>query len=110
MVTTRQRRSLVEPSVKWLAVIPSMSGLSVCGVTKVDSEREPDLYDNRLEWYEEQARQLEGEAIEVSLGQREPSECGSDEELVMVLAYPDGRIIDAQDLVTNYRVIFDRDN
>lgn len=111
-MTTRKSVSLIEPSLKFLSVIPTMCGLSVCGVTGPgpDDAREPDLYDTKSEWYLEQADLITAEAAQVSIGAREPNECGSDEELVMVLVYPDGRIIDASDLVTDYRVIFDRDN
>ena len=89
-----------------------MCGLSVCGVTaaREDSGREPSLYDTKSEWYNEQADDIAEQAQEVSRGKREPNECGTEEEIRAVLVYPDGRIIDACDLVTDYRKIFDRDN
>ena len=50
------------------------------------------------------------QAAEVGDMVREPNECGTDEELVMVLVYDDGRIIDAADLVTDYRKLFDKEH
>lgn len=102
----------MEPKLKYLAIIPTMCGLSVCGVTGPgpDDVRVPDLYLTKQDWYNSMADIIDGHAIEVGRQEREPNECGTDEEIVAVLVYPDGRIIDASDLVTDYRVIFDRDN
>lgn len=110
MATTRQRRRPVEPSLKFLAIVRCMAGLTVCGITGVDRDREPELYDTKEDWYTEQARDIHEQAMEVERGEREPCECGTEEEIRAVLVYPDGRIIDACDLVTDYRKIFDRDN
>lgn len=100
----------VEPSIKYLPIIPTLCGLSVCGVTKVDRPCEPDLYDLKEEWYADQAEQIREEADQVANMSREPSEVGTDEELVMVLVYDNGRIIDAADLVTDYRKLFDKEH
>jgi len=100
----------VEPSFQFLSVTQTMCGLSVGGVTKVDCKREPDLYDSKAEWYAEMGQIIIDHGVEVRKGLREPNECGTDEELRAVLVYEDGRIIDACDLVTDYRKIFDRDN
>ena len=101
---------IVEPKIQYLAIIPTMCGLSVCGVTKVDCPCEPDLYEDKSDWYDEQADQIRTEADEVASMAREPCEVGTDEELKMVLVYEDGRIIDAADLVTDYRKLFDKEH
>lgn len=100
----------MEPNLKFLAIVPCMAGLTVCGITEVDCDREPELYDTKGEWYKDRSEDLVDQAREVLNQLREPSECGTEEEIRAVLVYPDGRIIDAFDLVTDYRKIFDRDN
>jgi len=98
------------PKTKFLAIFETMCGASVCGVENEPGKREPDLYGARQEWLSQQADILEEQILEVRTGTREPSEVGSDEILVEVLVYEDGRITDAAFGIIDYRVIFDRDN
>ena len=111
MASIRQRRRPVGPKQMFLAVFDTMCGVSVCGVTGDQNDiRQPEMYEDKKEWYEEQAYIIKEQANQVANQEREPNECGTDEELREVLVYDDGRIIDASDLVTDYRTIFDRDN
>ena len=96
----------------FLAVFDTLCGVSVCG--RIDKgeglSSKPDLYKYRHQWWYIQADFIEQQVHEVRRGTRAPNECGTDEELRAVWVYPDGRIIDRGDGVTDYKALFDRDN